>query len=274
MIQDGIKVIVPFWRGDIYGNGLYNATKSDFEKLGGKVEEGVNYKPHTGNFATSLHRINFLMWNQELKKISTIVSDSIKKYGANSVGVYTVSYDEITPILIQAPLFESLGKVRWYGSDSIVENHHLTKNVDSALFAMQTHFANPLYSIGSSEAEKTTELKKALEKELHEVGSMTYPANAYDSYWIASLSLYKNDTLDNNNKENVTKSFREIVFETAESFDGVSGKIELNNAGDRVGGDYDFWIVNKNNNSKSYEWEIEHSFETAKQCPAGSHSSC
>ena len=188
--------------------------------------------------------------------------------------MYAVSYDEITPILIQAPLFESLGKVRWYGSDSITENHHLTKNVDSALFAMQTHFANPLYSIGSSEAEKTTELKEALEKELHEVGSITYPANGYDSYWIASLSLYKNDTMDNDNKENVTKSFREIVFETAESFDGISGKIELNNAGDRVGGDYDFWVVNKNNNSKSYEWEIEHSFETAKQCPAGSHSSC
>ena len=274
MIRDGIKVIVPFWRGDIYGNELYKATKSEFEKLGGKVEEGVNYQPHTGNFATSLHRINFLMWNQEIKKISTIVSDSIKKYGANSVGVYTVSYDEITPILIQAPLFESLGKVRWYGSDSIVENHHLTKNVDSALFAMQTHFANPLYSIGSNEAENTTELKKALEKELHEVGSMTYPANAYDSYWIASLSLYKNDTLDNNNKEKLTKSFKEIVFETAESFDGTSGKIKLNNAGDRVGGNYDFWIVNKNNNSKSYEWEREHSFETAKQCPIGSHSSC
>ena len=161
MIQDGIKVIVPFWRGDIYGNGLYKATKSDFEKLGGKVEEGVNYKPHTGNFATSLHRINFLMWNQELKKISAIVSDSIKKYGANSVGVYTVSYDEITPILIQAPLYETLGKVRWYGSDSIAQNHHVTKNVDSALFAMQTHFANPLYSIDSECRENTGPKKSA-----------------------------------------------------------------------------------------------------------------
>ena len=45
MINDGIKVIVPFWRGDIYGNGLYNSTKSNFEKLGGKVEEGINYHP-------------------------------------------------------------------------------------------------------------------------------------------------------------------------------------------------------------------------------------
>jgi len=79
MIGDGIKVIVPFWRGDIYGNELYNSTKYHFEKLGGKVEEGINYSPPTGKFATSLHRINFIMWNQELEKLNTVVSGAIKK---------------------------------------------------------------------------------------------------------------------------------------------------------------------------------------------------
>jgi ABC-type branched-subunit amino acid transport system substrate-binding protein len=273
MIQDGIKVIVPFWRGDIYGNGLYEATKSEFEKLGGKVEPGVNYKPHTGNFATSLHRINFLMWNQEIKKLDAIVSDSVKKYGPKSVGVYAVSYDEITPILIQAPLYETLGKVRWYGADKIAQNPHVTKNGDSALFAMQTNFTNPLYSI-DSESGKTLDLKKALDKELHEAGSISYPATAYDSYWVASLSLYKNDTLNNNNIGNVTKPFKEIVFETAESFDGLTGKIKLNSAGDRDGGNYDFWVVRKNNNTQSYEWEGEHSSKTAKQCHVETSTSC
>jgi ABC-type branched-subunit amino acid transport system substrate-binding protein len=56
MISDGIKVIVPIWRGDIYGNDLYKSTKSHFEKLGGRVQEGIKYKPYTGKFATSLHR--------------------------------------------------------------------------------------------------------------------------------------------------------------------------------------------------------------------------
>ena len=80
MVKDGIKVIVPIWRGDLYGNELYKSTKSYFEKLGGEVEEGINYKPHTDKFATSLHRINFLMWNQELEKLNAIVSDAIKKW--------------------------------------------------------------------------------------------------------------------------------------------------------------------------------------------------
>ena len=243
MINDGIKVIVPFWRSDIYGNELYNSTKSNFEKLGGKVEEGINYHPYTGKFATSLHRINFIMWNQDLEKLSGIVSDAVRKYGVHSVGVYIISYDEITPILIQAPLYGMLEKVRWYGSDSIAQNHHITKNVDSAMFAMKTNFTNPLYSI-SNETEESHALEKELEKKLHEVGSITYPAIAYDSYWIATLSLDKNSTIISD-KENFSKSFKELVVETAESFEGMSGRIKLNAAGDRIGGNYDFWIVGK-----------------------------
>ena len=255
MINDGIKVIVPFWRSDIYGNELYKSTKSNFEKLGGKVEEGINYQPYTGKFATSLHRINFIMWNQDLEKLSVIVSDAVRKYGVNSVAVYVISFDEITPILIQSPLYEILEKVRWYGSDSIAQNHHIIKNVDSAIFAMKTNFSNPLYSI-SSETEKSHALEEELEKKLHEVGSITYPAIAYDSYWIAALSLDKNSTV-NSDKENLTKSFKELVVETAESFEGISGQIKLNKAGDRIGGNYDFWIVGKDNETQSYEWKKE-----------------
>jgi ABC-type branched-subunit amino acid transport system substrate-binding protein len=261
MIKDGIKVIVPIWRGGLYGSDLYNSTTSYFEKLGGEVEEGINYKPHTGKFATSLHRINFLMWNQELEKLNTIVSDAVKKYGANSVAVYVISFDEITPILIQSTLYENLGKVRWYGADKIAQNHQITKNVDSALFAMKTNLSNPLYSI-DSESKKLHDLKEILEKQLHEVSSITYSALAYDSYWIAALSLDKNNTTFNNsNNENLTKSFKDIIVETAESFDeGISGKIKLNKAGDRIGGNYDFWIVAKDNDTQSYEWEKEHNF--------------
>jgi len=256
MINDGIKVIVPFWRSDIYGNELYNSTKSNFEKLGGKVEEGINYHPYTGKFATSLHRINFIMWNQDLEKLSGIVSDAVRKYGVHSVGVYIISYDEITPILIQAPLYGMLEKVRWYGSDSIAQNHHITKNVDSAMFAMKTNFTNPLYSI-SNETEESHALEKELEKKLHEAGSITYPAIAYDSYWIAALSLDKNSTIISY-KENFSKSFKELVVETAESFEGMSGRIKLNAADDRIGGNYDFWIVGKDKDTQSYEWEKEH----------------
>jgi branched-chain amino acid transport system substrate-binding protein len=260
MIDEGIKVVVPMWRGDIYGNGLYKSTKYHFEQLGGKMVEGINYKPHTGKFATSLHRINFIMWNEDLEKLNSIVADAIKKYGNKSVGVFIISYDEITPILIQSPMYRSLDDIRWYGSDSIAQNHHVTKNIDSALFAIKTNFSNPLYSI-DTKSPKIHELIEMLEKELHDGESITYPAIAYDSFWISSLSL---DTNSTNNSYSVDhkninkKSFQDVVLETVESFDdGISGKIQLNDAGDRIGENYDFWTVTKDNEKNHYVWKIE-----------------
>ena len=119
---------------------------------------------------------------------------------------------------------------------------------------MKTNLTNPLYSINNNNSKDIKSLEEILIKEIHEVGSITYPAIAYDSYWIASKSLYKNSTnkYDNNS---ITKSFKQIVFDTANTMDGLSGKIHFNNAGDRINGNYDFWMINKNN--KGYEWYKE-----------------
>jgi ABC-type branched-subunit amino acid transport system substrate-binding protein len=96
------------------------------------------------------------------------------------------------------------------------------------------------------------------------VGSITYPAIAYDSYWIAALSLDKNSTI-NSAKGNLTKSFKELVVETVNSFKGMSGQIKFNKAGDRIGGTYDFWTVGKDNDTQNYKWEKENnSIEEAK----------
>ncbi|HET7644649.1 MAG TPA: ABC transporter substrate-binding protein [Nitrososphaeraceae archaeon] len=264
MIDDGIKVVIPMWRGDIYGNELYKSTKYSFEKLGGKIEKGINYKPNTGKFATSLHRINFIMWNKDLGKLNGMVSEAITKYGRNEVGVFIVSYDEITPILIQASNYPSLGDVRWYGSDSIAQNHHITKNIDSALFSLQTNFSNPLYSINTTTPE-IHELSEILEQQLHSGESIIYPAIAYDAFWVSSLSLDKNSTKEqhlginnNNNNNNKTLSFKDIVLKTTETFnDSITGKISLNEAGDRIGESYDFWTVSKNPHKSGYFWQTD-----------------
>ena len=50
----------------------------------------------------SLNRINFIIWDQELKSLTHKVSKAVEQYGADKVGVYLVSYDEVVPILIQA----------------------------------------------------------------------------------------------------------------------------------------------------------------------------
>jgi hypothetical protein len=61
MRNDGLRVVIPFWRTDVYGNGLVNAMTTYFQRLGGRVIDGIGYIPHTGDFSSSLNRINFII---------------------------------------------------------------------------------------------------------------------------------------------------------------------------------------------------------------------
>jgi branched-chain amino acid transport system substrate-binding protein len=47
MWDDGIRVVIPIWRSDTFGNELVKEMKRNFEKKGGLVMEGVAYHAHT-----------------------------------------------------------------------------------------------------------------------------------------------------------------------------------------------------------------------------------
>ena len=58
--------------------------------------------------------------------------------------------------------------------------------------------------------------------------------------------------------ENLSVDEIQLILETAESFDnGMSGKIQLNKAGDRIGENYDFWTVSKHPEKGYYLWKTE-----------------
>jgi len=128
MWQDGVRVVVPMWRTDIYGNELVGNVREDFEKLGGTVLPGIGYVPDTGDFSSSLNRINFIIWGQDLKSLASKISQAINHYGTDKVGVYLVAFDEVAPIFIGAQNQPVLATVKWFGSDGSVLNNKLVKN--------------------------------------------------------------------------------------------------------------------------------------------------
>ena len=161
---------------------------------------------------------------------------------------------------------EKLKKVKVWGKDT--DSFFLLKSANNIKRSINItgKLENQIGVIVEIEDKNLSyDMEEIIEKQLHEVSSITYPALAYDSYWIAALSLDKNNntTFSNSNNKNLTESFKEIIRETADSFDeGISGKIKLNKAGDRIGGNYDFWIVAKDNDTQNYVWEKEHNFKT------------
>ncbi len=250
MWKDGIKTVIPMWRGDTYGNELQKSMKENFERLGGKVLDGIKYNPYVGSFSSSLHRINFIMWNQDLKKLNFLVENATSKTPINSVGVYLIGFDEVIPILIQANEHKILDKVKWYGSDSSAQNIGITKNYDSASFAFLTNFTNPLYSVHvHNDIAKLIEIE--IEKKLHGHGSLTYPLIAYDAFWVAALSSKEITDSKTTDIANIKK----IILDITSKYNGITGKIFLNKAGDRIGNNYDLWTIKKDNlNYDKFVW--------------------
>ena len=187
MWNDGIRVVVPFWRTDIYGNDLVKATKQSVQALGGSVADGVGYTPNTGDFAASLNRINFIVWDQDLKVLDSKVNQAVSQYGIGKVGVYFVAFDEIAPIFIQAQNHPTLSKVKWYGSDGSTLNNKLIKNTEAAAFAVKTNFTTPIFAVENDNDERL----KHVEAQIHEQIERTprsYASVAYDTLWVASAS--------------------------------------------------------------------------------------
>jgi branched-chain amino acid transport system substrate-binding protein len=251
MWDEGTRVVIPIWRTDVFGNNLQSSLKEKFEKLGGKVVDGVGYNPPVGNFAASLHRINFIVWEQELKSLTQRVNDAVSQYGADKVGVYIVAFDEIVPIMIQANRHQDLQSVRWYGSDGSAQNEGLIKNVEAAEFAVKTNFLNPIYSVNASDSFK--KLEERIVEEIDEV-PRSYAQVAYDEFWVAALTL-NNYT---GTQQDDIGSLRQAFINTTNFYIGVTGRTELNDAGDRINGSYDFWAIqplSKDvNNKGSFEW--------------------
>ena len=63
------------------------------------------------------------MWNQYLKKLSHILENATNKFDPHEVGIYLVSFDEVTPILIQFNEHQTLQQIKWYGRRHICTEH-------------------------------------------------------------------------------------------------------------------------------------------------------
>lgn len=262
MWEHGIRFVIPLWRDDVYGRELMQAVRTNFQGLGGGFDENaenLGYVPRTGHLATSLHRINFIMWDNVLKVLESQVERAISQHGIDKVGVYMVSLDEVIPILIQAHNHPILSKVRWYGSDGSTLNGALLRNHESAIFASNTSFYGPTpnldgdkggfhnHSNSNSNNKTYGDLMNMIGEEVHTDPS-PYSAAAYDVIWIAAMAENATRFDSRSNGFNVTESqtienLKDAIMETARSYPGITGNTTLNRMGDRIDGDYDFWKV-------------------------------
>ncbi|HWQ19594.1 MAG TPA: ABC transporter substrate-binding protein, partial [Methanotrichaceae archaeon] len=235
---ENISAIVPIVRGDVWGEGLLDATSKNFEAGGGEVVKGVVYDPGT-NFSS------------EARILSDLVKDSKVRYGSDRVGVYLVSFDEAVSLMALASRDPVLSSVRWFGSDGIASSIGLVENATAAEFASETGLVCPIYGVMPAQliVKNMSDYEHVTEAITQKTGFMPdgYAMASYDALWIATESMILAGP------ENPSQ-LNGALINIASRFSGVTGPLSLNRAGDRESVTYKFMMVNKTEGN--YSWEI------------------
>lgn len=239
MWDAGIRYYVPMWRGDTYGDGLKGATEATFKRLGGSVDAGIRYNPDAKEFAT------------EIATLESKVRDAIAKYGQGAVAVHLISFEEGVLILQEAAKRDVLRSVRWFGSDGTAGSGDIQNDLTAAQFNVDTKFLHTIY------AATTSDIFDRVRNHVRQVYGRepdTYSYTIYDILWIIVLSIVTADKYD-------TTAVKAVLPTVSSQYFGASGWAILNESGDRVGGDYNVWAIEKVGDK--YEWRIIGTYRAA-----------
>ena len=237
MRDDGMQVLVPFVRDDIWGNGLINDTRTAFEQQGGVVTEGARFTPNTTNFSAALDAIR------------PQLTQAIAQYGAGSVGVLFIGFgSETVPMLIAAGNDSQWSSIKWYGTTATPMN--LIQNSQAAQLAVRMNFTTAQQAGGQGAQYERLKQKLSVNAT---AAPEPYGYVASDALWIIAKAYAEN------NAQNST-ALREAIPRIASSYDGLTGNTTLNAVGDRKYANYDFWTADNQNGT--YKWVLTAQYRT------------
>ncbi|MGZ4907972.1 MAG: ABC transporter substrate-binding protein [Halobacteriota archaeon] len=226
MREAGMRLLIPFVRDDVYGNGLVNATTTTFEQHGGVVTEGRRFAANTTNFSSALDAVR------------TQVTQATAAYGPASVGVLFIGFENNTiPMLIAAGTDPQWSAVRWYGVAATPINAILA-NGTAAQSAVDLNYTAVQQIEGQGERYDHLVQNASVQHTIQ----TPYGSFAYDAVWIMARALAET------NGGNST-ALRSAIPAVASSYTGITGNTTLNAVGDRAYANYDFWTIKSQNST-------------------------
>jgi len=230
--QYGIKDAIVLARHDTWGDGLSGAFETKYQALGGTIVDTVQYTPiSSGTYDFSA-------------QLTTMTSDynaAVAKYGASSVGVVAVSFDELSVVYQQLSSYPALTKAVWFGTDGTAQSSTVASTAGSTAAAVKSLSTIYAPTRGAKYAAFTAAY-------VAKYGGQpdAYSYSAYDATWVAALTILavgKNDGV----------AVQAALPGVANNYYGVAGWPDLNANGDRAIADYDVWEV-QSVNATSYQW--------------------
>jgi branched-chain amino acid transport system substrate-binding protein len=225
MVKDGATRIVPMWRNDAGNQGLANTVRSIAPTEGATVSDGQMYATDTTEFTDAI------------AAVTTQVNDAIAQVGADHVAVYLAGFEEVADVLATAKATPALATVRWYGGDGSAQATPLLQNKDSAAFAQSVKgYLSPLVALPADRTAKDAALLKRITKQAKSPAD-AFTLAAYDALNVSAKALLAAGP----DADNAT--LQSAFTTAANGYQGVTGTIELDAAGDRTTAPYAFWSI-------------------------------
>jgi branched-chain amino acid transport system substrate-binding protein len=216
--RDQVRAIAPIWRADPGNAGLVTSLRSRFT---GVVSGGVPYGVDETDFSTKVSALR-----------QQVVGLKARKVG--KVAVYLAGFDEVVDLFHAAAADPTLSSVAWYGSDGVALTTRLIKDARAAAFAAGRGYPNPTLGLDAKASRRSAGLRARIRARL---GSQpdAFALTSYDALQIVARAAERAGGISQ------IGPFKRRFASVAHGYEGVTGTIVLNAAGDRAYGSYDFW---------------------------------
>ena len=232
--EQGITNVVPIWRGDAWGDGFIAAMRTQFAEMGISVDEGIRYHPEAIEFST------------EIGLLADSVQENIDEVGADKVAVIILSFSEITPVMQAADQYDHLSQVLWMGTDTIINDTEFEEDPIAQRFVDRSGL------VVASWAPSDNPIADKVNQDAANISGRQpniYAMAAYDVVWAIGLSIQESGSMES---DGVVSVLRDVLVD----YDGVLGKIILNEAGDIGEGVYNMYSV------ENAEWLLAASYDS------------
>ena len=221
MLHDGKQVIIPMTRDDPGNQGLQGSAAAVLAPEGATVLPVLSYPADTGDFVPVV------------QALATQVEASLAQHAAETVAVYLTAFDEATAIFDLAAQNSTLASVQWYGSDGVAGSAALLGDTTAAAFAAHVVFPCPIFGLDPAAMDKWAPLSDRVHEQTGLVPD-AFALSTYDAVWVATLATLAVGRVAD------AATFQSAFTQTASTYFGATGSMELNAAGDRSTGTFDF----------------------------------
>ncbi len=217
----GMDNLIHVYRGDVWGDGINEALKAGFSEHGGTVSNWIRYNPGTADYA------------EVARHLSEIVGEVTETTDPGRVGIVVSSYAEYLDIMREATSYDILDDVTWFGIATPIGDPQIADDPVIRAFVDKVGLYSITLSVPDSQYYRQVEAV-ITERLGYEPNPFIYAA--YDSVWIMALTMLDAQTTN-------ADGLKASIADVAEEYQGVTGDIRFNDAGDLADSDYDVWRV-------------------------------